>query len=177
MRSNSEPEYVIIGTIVSPWGLEGHVKVNVETDFPQRFSSSSQVYIDRQSVIIDEASWHKGNAFVKLRGVDTEEDADALKGRVIEVHRSQLFNLQDGQYFHFQLIDLEVVTSDGDVIGKISEILSMASADIYVIKGESDDILIPAIDEIIKYVDLDKGIMVIEPIDGLLDLNEKKTKN
>ena len=176
MRSNNEPEYVTIGTIVSPWGLQGHVKVHVETDFPQRFSNSSQVYIDRQSVIIDEASWHKGNVIVKLRGVDTEEDADELKGRVIEVHHSQLLSLKDGEYFHFQLIDLEVITGEGQVIGKITEILSMSSADVYVIKGEIDDILIPAIDEIIKYVDLDKGIMVIEPIDGLLDLNEKKTK-
>ena len=176
MGSNTEPEYITIGTIVSRWGLQGHIKVKVETDFPQRFSSSSQVYVDRQSVVIDETSWHKGNVIVKLRGVDTEEDADEMIGHVIEVHHSQLFSLKDGEYFHYQLIDLEVITSDGDVIGKISEILSVSSADVYVIKGESDDILIPATDEIIKNVDLDKGIMVIEPIDGLLDLNEKKTK-
>ena len=176
MKSNAEPEYITIGMIVSHWGLQGHVKVTVETDFPQRFSSSSKVYIDNRPVVIDEATWHKGNVIVKLQGVDTEEDADELVGHIIEVHHSQLFSLENDVYFHFQLIDLDVITSNGDAIGKISEILSVASADVYVIKGESSEILIPAIDEIIKLIDLKKGIMVIEPIAGLLDLNEKKTK-
>jgi len=176
MRSNTEPEFITIGTIVSPWGLKGHIKVTVETDFPQRFSSSSRVYIDRQIMVIDEAAWHKGQVFVKLHGVDTEEAADELVGHIIEVHHSQLFNLENDVYFHFQLIGLEVITSVGDAIGKISEILSVASADVYVINGNGGEILIPATDEIIKSIDLDKGVMIIEPMAGLLDLNEKKRK-
>ena len=175
MISNTEPEFITIGSIVSPWGLRGHVKVAVETDFPQRFSSSSHVYINRQITVIDEATLHKGHIIIKLHGVDSEEEADELVGHVIEVHRSQLFDLKDGEYFHFQLIDLKVITSDGDVIGKISDILSLASADVYVINGKSGDILIPATDEVIKSIDINKGIMIIEPIAGLLELNEKKT--
>lgn len=176
MRNKTGPEYITIGRIVSPWGLQGHIKVAVETDFPQRFTSSSQVYIDNQSAVIEDTSWHKGQVIVKLHGVDTEDEADELVGRFIEIHCSQLYSLDDGEYFHFQLIDLEVVTGDGDAVGKISEILSIASADVYVIRGDNGEILIPATDEIIKSVDLEKGIMVIEPMTGLLDLNEKKTK-
>ena len=176
MSSNTEPEYITIGTIISPWGLQGHIKVNVETDFPQRFSPSSQVYIDRKTMVINEVTWHKDKAIIKLLGVDTEEEAHYLTGHVIEIHHSQLFSLKEDEYFYFQLIDLKVYTTGGDVIGKITEILSMASADVYVIKGDSGEILIPATDEIIHSVDLDKGIMVIEPMDGLLDLNHKKTK-
>ena len=176
MSSNTEPEYITIGTIISPWGLQGHIKVNVETDFPQRFSPSSQVYIDRKAMVINEVAWHKGKAIIKLPGVDTEEEAHNLTGHVIEIHHSQLFSLKEDEYFYFQLIDLKVCTTSGDVIGKITEILSMASADVYVIKGDSGEILIPATDEIIHSVDLNKGIMVIEPMDGLLDLNRKKTK-
>lgn len=174
MRSNTEPEFITIGTIVSPWGLRGHIKVTVETDFPQRFSSSSQIYIDRRIMIIDEASWHKGQVIVKLQGVDTGEKADELVGRVIEIHHSQLFNLENDVYFHFQLVGLDVVTSGGDTLGKITEILKTASADVYVINGSGGEILIPATDEIIKSIDLDKGVMVIEPMVGLLDLNAKK---
>jgi 16S rRNA processing protein RimM len=176
MINNTEPEFINIGTIVSPWGLHGHVRVTVETDFPQRFSSSSQVYIDGQIMVIDEATQHKGQAIIKLHGVDSEEEADELVGHVIEVHHSQLFSLKDEEYFHFQLIDLKVITSDGDVIGKISDILSTASADVYVINGKNGDILIPATDEVIKSIDISKGTMIIEPIAGLLELNEKKTK-
>jgi 16S rRNA processing protein RimM len=176
MSSNAELEFITIGMIVSTHGLQGHIKVTVETDFPQRFSGSSQVYIDRKIMVIDEAAWHKGQVIVKLRGVDTEKEADELVGHVIEVHHSQLFSLENDVYFHFQLIDLEVITSAGNVIGKISEILSVASADVYVINSEAGEILIPATDEIIKSINLDKGIVVIEPMAGLLDLNEKKKK-
>ncbi|UCD09285.1 MAG: 16S rRNA processing protein RimM [Dehalococcoidales bacterium] len=176
MKNNTEPEYITIGMIVSPWGLQGHIKVTVETDFPQRFNDSSQVYIDNRPIVIEDATWHKGQVILKLHGVDTEDEANELIGHVIEIHHSQLHNLEDGEYFHFQLIDLEVVTGDGDVVGKISEILSIASADVYVIRGESGEIMIPATDEVIKSIDLEKGIMVIEPMSGLLDLNRKKTK-
>jgi len=102
MRSNTEPEFITIGTIVSPWGLQGHIKVTVETDFPQRFSTSSRVYIDKQIMVIDEASWHKGQVIIKLQGVETEEEADELVGHIIEIHHSQLFNLGNDEYFHFQ---------------------------------------------------------------------------
>lgn len=176
MNDNAEPEYITIGMIVSLWGLQGHVKVIVETDFPQRFASTSRIYIDRQETVIDEAAWHKGNAIIKLQGVGTEQDAEPMVGHVIEIHRSQLFSLEDDEYFHFQLIGLNVITTEGDAIGTITEILSMASADVYVIKGNNGEILVPATDEIIKSINLEQGLMVIEPMDGLLDLNEKKTK-
>jgi 16S rRNA processing protein RimM len=177
MSSNTEPEYITIGTIAASRGLQGHIKVNVETDFPQRFSTSSKVYIDKQVMIIDGSSWHKGQATIKLQGVDTEEEAERLIGRTIEIHHSQLFNLEEDVYFHFQLVGLDVITTGGDTIGTITDILSMASADIYVIKGMNGEILIPATDEVIKSVNLDKRTMVIEPMDGLLSLNEKKRKN
>lgn len=175
MENNTVPEYITIGTIVSPWGLQGHVKVAVETDFPQRFSSSSLVYVNNRPVIIDEAIWRKGNVVVKLNGVDTVEEVERLIGNAIEIHHSQLFSLEDGKYFHFQLIGLDVATTNGDVVGKISEILSMSSADVYVIDSEGGEILIPATEEIVQSIDLDKRIMIIEPMDGLLDLNRKKT--
>ncbi len=174
MNKNTEPEYLTIGTIVSSWGLQGHVKVTVETDFPERFSISSRIYVDSQAMIIDEATLKKGQAVIKLHGVNTRAEADELIGCVVEVHHSQLFSLEEGKYYYFQLIDLEVHTTSGDVLGKITEILGMASADIYVIKGESNEILFPATDEFIKSIDLERGIMIIEPIGGLLELNEKK---
>ncbi len=174
--SNKEPEYIVIGTILSPWGLQGHMKVDVETDFPERFSPSSKVFIDKQPVIINEVAWHKGKAIIKLEGLDTGEEVDALVGRVIEVHYSQLYSLEDGEYYHFQLVGLEVKTTGGEVLGNIDKVLSMASADIYVIKGRNGDILIPATDEFVKSIDLAEGVLVIELMDGLLDLNRKKTR-
>lgn len=174
---DTQPEFIIIGTILSPWGIHGHLNVEVETDFPQRFSRSSQVYIGRSPVVIDDVGWHKGRAIVKVTGINDEAAAEELRGKQIEVHRSQLYNLAEGEYYHFQLVGMTVETTGGDSLGEITEILTIASADVYVIRGKSGDILVPATDEYVKSVNLEQRIMVIEPVKGLLDLNVKKREN
>ena len=165
----SEPVFITIGRILSPWGKEGQLKVAVETDFPQRFTSSSKVYINQQPATIDSAGWHKGNAIIKLNSIDSVEDAEKLQGQLVEIHHSQLQPLPEGQYYHFQLIGLEVRTTQGEVLGKITEILTKPSNDIYIVNGARGEILVPAIDDVVKLIDTDKGYLVIEPIKGLLN--------
>jgi 16S rRNA processing protein RimM len=174
--NSPEPEYITIGTVVSPWGLHGQMKVDVETDFPQRFSAASRVFINSQAKVIESVSWQRGRAVIKVEGVDTEDEAAKLSGTLVEIHHSQLFTLDEGEYYHFQLVGLRVETTDGEVIGEVTEIMTMASADIYVVKGQDGDILIPAIDEVVKSVEPERGVIVIEPVDGLLNLNRKKSK-
>ena len=111
--------------------------------------------------------------FVNIQGID-EETGQPIISDTSVTGRTSLSDTKPGTLQ--SLIGLEVITSVGDTIGKISEILSIASADVYVINGNGGEILIPATDEIIKSIDLDKGVMVIEPMAGLLDLNEKKRK-
>ena len=164
----SEPVFIIIGRILSPWGNEGKLKVAVETDFPQRFTSSSKVYINQQPATIDSVRWHKGNAIIKLSSIDSVEEAKKLQGQPVEIHHSQLQPLTEGQYYHFQLIGLEVWTTQGELIGKITEILSKPSNDIYIINGARGEILVPAIEDVVKIIDTDKGYLIIEAIKGLL---------
>ena len=164
----SEPVFIIIGRILSPWGNEGKLKVAVETDFPQRFTSSSKVYINQQLATIDSVRWHKGNAIIKLSSIDSVEEAKKLQGQSVEIHHSQLQPLTEGQYYHFQLIGLEVWTTQGELIGKITEILSKTSNDIYIINGARGEILVPAIEDVVKLIDTDKGYLIIEAIKGLL---------
>ena len=164
----SEPVFIIIGRILSPWGNEGKLKVAVETDFPQRFTSSSKVYINQQPATIDSVRWHKGNAIIKLSSIDSVEEAKKLQGQPVEIHHSQLQPLPEGQYYHFQLIGLEVWTTQGELIGKITEILSKTSNDIYIINGARGEILVPAIEDVVKLIDTDKGYLIIEAIKGLL---------
>jgi 16S rRNA processing protein RimM len=170
----SEPEFITIGTILSPWGVKGKLKVEVATDFPQRFAPSSKVYINQQPMTIDSVEWHKGKAIIKLTTIDIIEDAEKLRRQLVEIHHSQLQPLPEGQYYHFQLIGLEVRTTQGESLGKITEILTTPSNDTYVVNGASGEILIPATEDVIKSIDLDKGSLVIEPIKGLLSLNKKR---
>ncbi len=165
----SQPEYVIIGQILAPWGINGKLKVEVTTDFPQqRFNPGSKVYVNRQPMTIDSTEWHKGKAIIKLISIDSIEQAQRLRGQAIEIHHSQLQPLPEGQYYYFQLIGLEVQTTQGELLGKITEILTVESNDIYVVSGNNGEILIPAIDDVVKSIDLDKGRIIIEPIEGLI---------
>ena len=173
----SEPEYVTIGQILAPWGIKGKLKVKVTTDFPhQRFNPSSKIFINRQPMTIDSTEWRKGKAIIKLSSIDSIEEAQKLRGQPIEIHHSQLQPLPEGQYYHFQLIGLEVQTTRGEQLGNITEILTVESNDIYVVSGNRGEILIPAIEDVVKSVDLNKGCIVIEPIEGLLSLNQKAAR-
>ena len=166
-------EFITIGKILAPWGTKGKLKVAVATDFPQRFAPSAKVYVNRQPMTIDSSEWQKGKAIIKLNTIDSVADAEKRRGQLVEIHHSQINPLPEGQYYHFQLIGLEVRTTQGELLGNITEILTTSGSDTYVVSGAKEEILIPAIEDVIKSIDLDKGCLVIEPIEGLLDLNKK----
>ena len=169
----SQPEFITIGKIIAPWGIKGELKVKVVTDFPQRFTPCSKIYINQQPMTINSTEWHKGKAIIKLNTINSIEDAQRLRGQPIEIHHSQVYPLPEGQYYHFQLTGLEVWTTQGELLGTVTEILTADSNDNYVVRGAKGEILIPAIEDVIKSIDLNKGCIVIEPIEGLLSLNQK----
>ena len=105
---------------------------------------------------------------LKLAGIDTRTEAETLRGRALTVPRSELRSLPEGEYYAFQLVGIEVVTTAGAGVGRIVDIMTTASNDVYVVEGERGEILIPAIEDVVKSIDLETGRMVIEAIDGLL---------
>jgi 16S rRNA processing protein RimM len=164
-------EFITIGQVIAPWGIKGKLKVTIATDFPQRFAPRSQVYIDRKPMTIASAEWHKGQVIIKLDTIDGIEEAEKLRGQAVEIHHSQLKSLPEGQYYHFQLIGLEVWTTQGELLGRVSQILTAESNDNYVVSGNKGEILIPAIEDVVKSIDLESGRIIIEAIEGLLNLN------
>ena len=165
---SSDLKFITIGRILTTWGVKGKLKVKLETDFPQRFAPGSKVYINRQPMTIDSAEWHGDKPVIKLNTIDSIEDARKLRGKTVEIHRNQVHPLPEGQYYYFQLIGLEVWTTQGELLGSITEIITTGSNDNYVVRGAKGEILIPAIEDVVKSIDLDKGCLIIEPIEGLL---------
>ena len=90
------------------------------------------------------------------------------------MERSQDYPLPDGQYYHYEIIGLKVRTIQGELLGTITDVISGKSNDNYIVKGTRGEILIPAIEDVVKSIDLSQGCLTIEAIDGLLSLNEKK---
>jgi 16S rRNA processing protein RimM len=168
-------DFITVGRITAPLGFKGKVKVQIETIFPQRFSSGEKVFIDGQPMTITDASWQRDRAILKFSTIDRAEDARRLRGKSIEIPRSQVQPLPEDQYYYFQLIGLEVRTTGGKPLGEIKEILTGESNDTYVVQGTKGEFLIPAIADVVRSVDLERGFMEIEPIAGLLELNRKKS--
>ena len=176
LKSGMEPsdlDFLTIGCILSTWGVKGKLKVQPESDFPGRFTPGLRVYIDRQPAVIRSTEWHQGKLLIQLDTIDRPEDARKLRGKAIKIPYSQVHPLPEGQYYHFQLIGLEVWTTQGELLGKITEILTAESNDNYVVRSPKGEILIPAITDVVKSIDLEQGRLTVEAIAGLVDLNRK----
>ena len=89
------------------------------------------------------------------------------------MEHSQDYPLPEGQFYHHQVIGLQVLTTQGEFLGNIIEVLTGKSNDNYIVQGAKGEILIPAIEDVVKSIDLKQGCMTIEAIEGLLSLNEK----
>ena len=163
-----DSQFIAVGRVVAPQGVRGEIKVEVMTDFPDRFSPQGVIYIKGQAVTIERSRWHRGRLILKLDTIDNVEDAEGLRGFYLEVPQSQLHPLPQGEYYQFQLLCLEVRTRSGEVLGRIARILSTGSNDVYVVPSQHAELLIPATEDVVKSVDLERGHIVIETIPGLL---------
>jgi len=173
---SSEPDYIVIGRIMGASGNAGQIRVDITTDFPQRYAEGSSVFVNKRPAVIESVEWHKGKAIIKLDIINDMRESRKLQGQFLEIHRTQVRPLPEGQFYHFQLVGMKVWTTGDELLGEITDILTSAGNDTYVIKGRDGDILIPAAEDIIKSVNLKNKKLVIEPIKGLLELNKKAAR-
>jgi 16S rRNA processing protein RimM len=168
------PGHVTVGLIATAWGVRGVVKVTPLVDKRQRLAPGRNVIVDGERRVIESCRWQRGMVYLKLAGVDDRKAASALRERLVTVPESELEPLPEGHYYRFQLIGLTVLNAAGAELGSIAEILSTGANDIYVVRGEGSEILVPATDDIVKEVDLERGRMVIEEAPGLVPDARKK---
>lgn len=106
-------------------------------------------------------------AILKLQGIDTREGAEELAGIELEVPVNEVPPLPEGSYYHFQILDMEVWTSAGELLGVVEDILSTGSNDVYVVRRGDGEILVPAIDGVVLDVDVKGGRLTVDLPDGL----------
>ena len=164
-----KPGFILIGQVSSSWGLKGEVRVYPLTDFPERFSAGNSFLVDGVKRKIEWTKSSKGGVILKLEGINSPEEALELRHKTLEIPENELHELPEGVYYQFQIIGLEVWSISGDLLGKIREILTTAANDIYVMESAGKDVLIPAIPDVVKSIDLESGKITIEPIEGLLN--------
>ncbi len=168
----AEPRFIAIGRIARAHGLRGEVAVHVLTDFPERFESMKEVYVGPADSAelrqVTGTRWHKDRVLLSLQGYDSRTSAESLRGLLIQIPIEDARQLQDNEYYPHQLMGMDVVTVDGEDLGRISDILYTNANDVYVVVGPSGQTLLPAITDVIQRVDLAEGRMIVTLIPGLV---------
>lgn len=172
-------EMALVGRIARAHGNRGQVIVDSHTDFPEeRFKPGSVLHVRKgeatESLTIESVRFHRGRPIIGLAGVDTMDAAEALAGRELRVRPETLQSLPAGSFYHHDLIDCSVVTSDGALIGRVTSVEGNSAGSRLVVQGRAGEILIPLAEGICVEVDVAGRKIVVAPPEGLLELNVTK---
>ena len=159
---------MLIGEITAPQGLKGEVRVFAHTDFPQRFADLEVIGLRRPGETVRLTSIISARTsgrmiVLKLAGIESVDAAEALRGTQLVIPRDWAVPLENDEYYHYQLLGLEVITTTGESLGKIIEILPTGANDVY----ETPLALIPATKDMIRKIDLENGCMIVDARPGL----------
>ena len=169
MPTSGQPNAeVLVGRVLRPHGLNGELQVQPLTNFSGRFAVGEILFLAGRTYHVARAKWAMERmVLLKLEEVSSVEDAQALRQESIFISRDRVPLLPPGQYYHFQLLDMEVYTSDGEYLGRISQIMETGSNDVYVVSNGVKEVLIPALDDVIRDVDVESARMTVELLPGL----------
>lgn len=162
---------IVIGKIIAPLGTRGEVKMILLTEFPERFRAGQELTLrlptgESKPVKVHAERLHKEGLALKLDGIDSRDEAEAVRGAEFTIDVDEVHQLPSDEFYMFDLIGLHVVTDDGRECGDVTEIVQGGGNDVYV---TSTGLCIPALKSVVANVDLGEGVMVIRPVPGLLD--------
>lgn len=166
-------DYTIIGKIINTHGVRGELKINPMTDDIERFSQLEKAYIGeaKEKLHIEKARYHKSFVILKFKEYDNINQILHFKDSYIYVDWDDKLILPEDSYFIDDLIDCKVFDLDKREIGYLKDIIYTNRDDVYLIKStfEDKEYMIPAVKEFIKEIDIDNKIIIIDPIEGMIE--------
>ncbi len=174
-------DLIKVGIITNTHGLRGEVKVFPTTDDAKRFLDLEEIILDtgkeKKQLSIERVRFFKNMVILKFRGIDQIDDVQQFRQKALLVTREQAVPLGENEYFIADLIGLRAVSDEGEELGEVADVLQSAANDVYVIRKKgAADLLLPAIRDCVKKVDLEAGEMTLHLLPGLRELNQKKEK-
>ena len=167
--SDSPPvDTVVVARVMGPHGRDGGLSVRLLSDLTGRFDPGQVLLIDHVPHSIT-ASRQTGpdNALLWLEGISSRNQASPLTGKYLNANPDDSAELEEGEYFHYQLIGMRVCTDEGEALGEIQEILETGSNDVYIVRGNGGELLIPAVAHVVLEVDVPGSTMRVRLPDGL----------
>jgi 16S rRNA processing protein RimM len=182
IQDTAAERWFAIARILRPRGRRGEVIAEVLTDFPDRFEKLKRAFLEVQAgspqpIDIAEAWWHGNRLILRFEGTESIGQAQQLQGRLLMLPRGERSQLGDNQYYVSELVGC-AVSLDGRTIGEVIRVEQTGGADLLCVQpaeraGKSNEILIPFAQEICREVDVAARRIVIEPPEGLLELNDE----
>lgn len=164
-----------VGKIVNTHGLKGELKVITTSDFlEERFVEGVKLLITRgnqvlREVIVEKSRFHKNFCLVKFKDIDDINEAEIYKNTQLKIDSEYLSELDDDEFYYYEIIDCKVYDENNIYLGTIIEILQTGANDVWVIKNNDKEYLIPYIDDVVKKIDIKNKIVEIEVMEGLLN--------
>jgi 16S rRNA processing protein RimM len=170
-------EMALVGRIARPHGIRGQVIINPETDFPdERFQPGAELFVERggrlEALVVTAARFHRERPIVGFSGVETMNEAEALAGRELRVPIDRLTTLPPDTFYRHDLVGCQVTTRDGRVVGPVRDVEGALTGSRLVVDGPAGEVLIPLVATICIEVEPAAKRIVIDPPEGLLEVNE-----
>ena len=166
-----EPEYLVVGFLRRPHGVKGEMLMDIHTDFPERLKTGMTLFVgdQYQAMVVASRRPHSSGMLVRFRGIKSPEDAGLLRNTWVYVPTANRPSLPEGEYYHHQLIGLDVVTDEDRSLGVLVDIIETGANDVYIIRdADGNEILLPAIPSVILDVKLADRQMCVHLLDGLI---------
>lgn len=166
---------LVVGRIAKAHGIGGEVSVEVRTDAPEhRFATGTSLQTDppeRGPLVIEATRWHSGRLLVRFAGVSDRTAAESLRSTLLVADSSTSEPPGDDEFWDHDLIGLSALTTAGDPIGEVSDVLHPAGSDLLVIsRPDGGETLVPFVAALVPSVDIAAGRVVVDPPEGLLEL-------
>lgn len=175
-RRRPDPSYLLLGEVLRPHGILGELRVRLLTDYPERISQLSHVYLgkspdDRKAVRypVQHMRMHQDYGLLKLTTIQDRNQAELMRGLFVMVRLQDAIPLEEDEIYLFELIGMAVQTEGGEPLGEIVDVLETGANDVYIVQGDAyGEVLIPVTDETIIETDTDTGIITVHLPEGLL---------
>ncbi|MHB1294377.1 MAG: ribosome maturation factor RimM [Anaerolineae bacterium] len=166
---SSSVSRLVVGKVVGARGVQGELKVRLETDDPTRFSALREVLLGEghQPFQVQRARVHLGQGLLLLHGIADRNAAEQWRDALVYVAVEKAAPLEEDEYYYHQLVGLKVITVEGEDLGTLTEVLPTGANDVYVVHGSGGEVLLPAIKDVIQQVDLAQGRMLVKIPEGL----------
>ena len=167
------PVFIVIGKFRRPHGIRGEIVMSVLTDFPELITPGKKVFTGEQHrpYQIKSTRWHGADLLVSLEELPDRTAVEIFRNIMVYMKAEDIPDLPEGDYYIHQLVGLEVITDQGQLLGTIKEIIVTGANDVYVVESAAgEEILIPAIDQVVLDINQDERKMQVHIIPGLLDI-------